>query len=149
MTDASMFVWISGTLASPVIAFLFADRFARGGAVLLGLLIATASFGLAVLLSTGSCESPRCPSSANVLVLNLSWVAGVASASVQGVALYRMRGARLRRVALGVAMLLAVPMFFPAILLVRISLILIWWSVLGWLIIKDPPLRLDEVTRSG
>jgi hypothetical protein len=39
-------------------------------------------------------------------------------------------------------------MFFPAILLVRLGLIFIWWSVLGWLIAKDPPLRLDEVGRS-
>ncbi|MDA0797274.1 MAG: hypothetical protein O2826_06750 [Chloroflexi bacterium] len=149
MTDASMFVWISGTLASPVIAFLFADRYARGGAFLLGLLIATASFGLAMLLSTGACEGSRCPSSANVLVLNFSWVAAVASASVQGVALYRMRRARLRRVVLGVTLLLAVPMFIHAILVVRVVLILIWWGVLGWLVVKDPPLRLDEVTRSG
>jgi hypothetical protein len=149
MTDASMFVWISGTLASPVIAFLFADRYARGGALLLSLLIVTASFGVAVLLSTGSCESPRCPSSANVLVLNFSWVAAIASASMQGVALYRMRRGQWRRTVLGAAMLLAVPMFIPAILVVRVFLIIIWWSVLGWLVVKDPALRLDEVDPAG
>jgi len=68
---------------------------------------------------------------------------------MQGVALYRMRRGQWRRTVLGAAMLLAVPMFIPAILVVRVFLIIIWWSVLGWLVVKDPALRLDEVDPAG
>jgi hypothetical protein len=155
MNSISLAILIGGMILSPAIAYLLKGRLQTEGAVVLGVAIAAACFGAAVLISANACSVDhgnisQCPSARLSAFFIITGSAGLTCAGVLALLLYRTPEERWgRRFLLLMATLRVIPTFLPAIFSIGAVLILAYWALLGWLIIKDPPLRLDEVDRVG
>jgi len=146
-----MTIWVGGLMLSPLIAFMFSGGYRVEGGAVLALTIATGCFGVAMFINAFACHDSwpmgtvYCPTNAQKLFLISGSVAGVLNTGVM-IAVLRGQGrSRKQRVLLSLVALLTVPTFMPAIFSIGALLILVWWVVLGWLIIANPPLRDDQV----
>jgi len=150
-----MTIWLGGMMISPLVAFMSSDKYSLEGKVLVGLAFATGSFSLGMLLNAFVCHGSwptgniYCPSTVQKMIVFGASTAGATCVAVILTVLRssgRSRGQRLR---LALVTVLAVPTFSPAALSIGPFLLLIWWGVLGWLMVKNPPLRMGDTTPPG
>jgi hypothetical protein len=145
-----MTIWLGGMMLSPLAGFMASDRFQAEGKILVGLAFATGAFALGMLVNAFSCHSTGmgeiyCPPPFLRFLAIGGSIAGLAFVGLLVLVLLRTRRGRARRSLLLLAALLAVAVFSPAALSIGPFLLLVWWGILGWIIVSNPPLRVAEV----
>ena len=142
-------VLFGGMFASPLLAVLFKRSLTADGAVLLGAIFAVTAFSAGTLMSFGACYQFSCSSSSTNTFILLSGTAGILEVGWLTFALYGTKRGRARRAILVGAAVLSMATFAAAIFSFGVLLIIGAWALLGWLAIKDPPLRESELPPTG
>ena len=151
MSDYAPVVLLGGVFLSPLLAIMFRGSLADNGAILLGAIIVVATFTAAILMGFGACHENwlgevSCNSSRHNTIILITSAAGIQDVGWLTFALYRKKRGRARRAIFVGAAVLTVVTFAVAILSIGVFLILGALALLGWLAIKNPPLRESELT---
>ena len=143
-------VLFAGVFASPLLAIMFKGSLTDNGAILLGAIFVVTAFAVATLMGFGACREDwlgqvSCNSSSTNTFILLTASAGILEVGWLTFALYALRRGRARRAIFAGAAVLSAAAFAPAFFSISVLLIIGAWALLGWLAIKDPPLRESEL----
>ena len=146
-----MFVLLAGLFLSPMLALMFKGSLWDNGGILLAGILVMATFALVSAMNVGACHQdwmgrPSCNSVSVNIVYGVGAGVGILQVGGLTLALYRVRRGRARRAILALGVRLSVATFAIAIFSIGIFFILAAWGLLGWLAIKNPPLRESELT---